>query len=175
MEESVKTLRGEELLRQIIEPSSKVHEKFQSHRIVTQDGRVVTGVIMREDDDSVMVATNLLTPTLLTKVRKGEIEERVLSQVSPMPVGLVNVLTREEIVDLHAYVEAGGYRLPEGLGHGGHHGSGVHAESGDAEGGKKKPAEAGKQKPVREGGSRPRAAGEGKAKKGQGKVQPSGQ
>jgi putative heme-binding domain-containing protein len=149
LEESVKTLRGEELLRQIIEPSSKIHEKFQSHRIVTSDGRVVTGVIMREDDESVMVATNLLTPTSLTKVRKGEIEERVLSEVSPMPVGLVNVLTRDEIVDLHAYVEAGGYHLPEGLGHGGH------GEINHSDGEKQKSA---------------KGPGEGKAKKGQRKV-----
>jgi putative heme-binding domain-containing protein len=170
LEESVKTLRGEELLRQIIEPSSKIHEKFQSHRIVTSDGRVVTGVIMREDDESVMVATNLLTPTSLTKVRKGEIEERVLSEVSPMPVGLVNVLTRDEIVDLHAYVEAGGYHLPEGLGHGGH---GGHGESGHAEGGKKKPAEAGKEKPAKEGGSGSKGRGAGKAKDGKDKVKSS--
>jgi putative heme-binding domain-containing protein len=149
LEESVKTLRGEELLRQIIEPSSKIHEKFQSHRIVTSDGRAVTGVIMREDDESVMVATNLLTPTSLTKVRKGEIEERVLSEVSPMPVGLVNVLTRDEIVDLHAYVEAGGYHLPEGLGHGGH------GEINHSDGEKQKSA---------------KGPGEGKAKKGQRKV-----
>ena len=149
LEESVKTLRGEELLRQIIEPSSKIHERFQSHRIVTSDGRAVTGVIMREDDESVMVATNLLTPTSLTKVRKGEIEERVLSEVSPMPVGLVNVLTRDEIVDLHAYVEAGGYHLPEGLGHGGH------GEINHSDGEKQKSA---------------KGPGEGKAKKGQRKV-----
>jgi hypothetical protein len=109
----------------------------------------VTGVIMREDDESVMVATNLLTPTSLTKVRKGEIEERVLSEVSPMPVGLVNVLTRDEIVDLHAYVEAGGYHLPEGLGHGGH------GEINHSDGEKQKSA---------------KGPGEGKAKKGQRKV-----
>jgi putative heme-binding domain-containing protein len=173
LEESVKTLRGEELLRQIIEPSSKIHEKFQSHRIVTQDGRVVTGVIMREDDESVMVATNLLTPTTLTKVRKGEIEERVLSEVSPMPVGLVNVLTRDEIVDLHAYVEAGGYHLPEHLGHGGHGGQVGHGGQGGHGGhGEVKRPDGAKQKPAKEGDSGSKGRGEGKAMKGKDKVKP---
>jgi hypothetical protein len=87
-----------------------------------------------------------------------------------MPVGLVNVLTRDEIVDLHAYVEAGGYHLPEGLGHGGH---GGHGESGHAEGGKKKPAEAGKEKPAKEGGSGSKGRGAGKAKDGKDKVKSS--
>jgi len=47
--ESIKTLKGEELLRQIIEPSSKIHEKFQNYQLATSDGRIVTGVIQKED------------------------------------------------------------------------------------------------------------------------------
>ena len=33
--ESVKTLKGEELLRQMLEPSSEIHEKFQNQQFVT--------------------------------------------------------------------------------------------------------------------------------------------
>src|SRR4029077_13817811 len=60
--ESIKTLKGEELLRQIIEPSSKIHEKFQNYQLATSDGRIVTGVILSEDGAEYQVATNLLTP-----------------------------------------------------------------------------------------------------------------
>jgi hypothetical protein len=63
------------------------------------------------------VATNLLTPNSLTTLRKTDVEEKSASKVSPMPKGLVDVLTKEEILDLHAFVEAGGYQLPAHLEH----------------------------------------------------------
>lgn len=115
--ESIKKLKGEELLRQIIEPSSKIHEKFQNYQFVTTEGRVVTGVIVKEDNTSFQVATNLLTPNTLTTILKTDVEEKIASKVSPMPNGLVNVLNKEEILDLHAYVEAGGFKLPGHLKH----------------------------------------------------------
>ena len=117
--ESVKKLKGEELLRQIIEPSAKIHEKFQTWQFILSDGRVVAGVVMKETNKTYQVATNLLTPNSLTTVPKNGIDGRVASKVSPMPVGLINVLTRDEILDLHAFVEDGGYKLPEHLKH--HH------------------------------------------------------
>lgn len=113
--ESVKTLKGAELLRQILEPSEKIHEKFRNHQFITAEGQVITGVVMRETDETVEVATNLLTPNSLTTLRKTSIEERVASSVSPMPTGLVNFLTREEILDLHAWLEHGDFQLPEHL------------------------------------------------------------
>src|SRR5262249_42490185 len=50
--ESTKTLKGEDLLRQMIEPSNKIHEKFQNYQLATSDGRIVTGVIVKEDADA---------------------------------------------------------------------------------------------------------------------------
>ncbi len=115
--ESVKKLKGEELLRQIIEPSSKIHEEFQNHQFLMDDGRVITGVIAKEDKRNYHVASNLLTPNTLTQIRKRDVDERIASKVSPMPIGMLNVLTRNEILDLHAFVETGGYQLPEHLKH----------------------------------------------------------
>lgn len=115
--ESVKKLRGVELLRQILEPSSAIHEKFQNHQFITSEGRIVTGVIVQEDETTYQVATNLLTPNSLTTLRKADVEEKSASKVSPMPTGLVDVLTKEEILDLHAFVQAGGYQLPAHLEH----------------------------------------------------------
>lgn len=113
--ESVRKLRGEELLRQVLEPSSKIHEKFRNHQFVTSEGRVITGVIVSETDDVYQVATNLLTPNTLTTIRKSDVDEKFSSMVSPMPVGLLNSLTKEEILDLHVYLENGDFRLPEHL------------------------------------------------------------
>ena len=115
--ESIKTLKGEELLRQIIEPSSKIHEKFQNYQLATSDGRVVTGVILKDDGAEYEVATNLLTPHTVTRIRKADVEEKAASKISPMPEGLLNILTRDEILDLHAFLEAGGSHPPEHLKH----------------------------------------------------------
>ena len=38
-----------------------------------------------------------------------------------MPIGLINVLTKEEILDLHTFLEKG-YELPAHLQHHHHHG-----------------------------------------------------
>ncbi|HWA99211.1 MAG TPA: plastocyanin/azurin family copper-binding protein [Pirellulales bacterium] len=117
---SVKTLKGEELLRQILEPSSKIHEKFQNQQFVMDDGRLVTGVIVNEDDREFHVMTSLLAPHNITRLKKSDVDERVPQKISPMPEGLVNVLSRDEILDLHVFVESGGYKLPPHL-------SGTHA------------------------------------------------
>jgi putative heme-binding domain-containing protein len=120
--ESVKKLKGEELLRQILEPSARINEKFQTIQFVLNDGRVVAGVVMKETKTAYQVATNLLTPTSLTTVPKKDIDEKIASRVSPMPVGLANVLTKDELLDLHTFVEDGGYQLPEHLKHHHNHG-----------------------------------------------------
>ncbi len=116
--ESIKTLKGEELLRQMLEPSTKIPEKFLNHQFVMSDGRLVTGVIVQEDPQEYHVATNLLTPTTLTRLRRSEVEEKIASKISPMPEGLLNVLTKDEILDLHAFIESGS-RMPAHLKH--HH------------------------------------------------------
>ena len=41
-------------------------------------------------------------------VRKADIKGRAASKTSPMPDGLVNILTKEEILDLLAYLESAG-------------------------------------------------------------------
>jgi putative heme-binding domain-containing protein len=111
--ESIKTLKGEELLRQVIEPSSKIHEKFQNYQFATTDGRIVTGVVVKDDGPFYEVVTNLLTPHTVTLIRKADVEEKTASKISPMPEGLPNVLTRDEILDLLSFLESGGHHGTE--------------------------------------------------------------
>jgi hypothetical protein len=42
------------------------------------------------------------------EILKKDITSRVVSKLSAMPEGLLNVLTREEILDLIAFIEADG-------------------------------------------------------------------
>jgi putative heme-binding domain-containing protein len=114
--ESVKKLRGLALLQQIIEPSQQIHPSFQTQKFLLPGGAVVTGVVVKEDQTSYQVATNLLTPSSLTTIRKEQVEQKTASIISAMPTGLVDVLTREEILALVTFLEHGG-ALPAHLQH----------------------------------------------------------
>ena len=46
------------ILREILEPSHKVDAKYVMQRILTVDGRTVTGVLLSEDDDKVTLLSN---------------------------------------------------------------------------------------------------------------------
>jgi putative heme-binding domain-containing protein len=96
-----------DILESILEPSKVISEQFQNIVITKKDGDDVTGRILEENDQKVIVITNPLTQTKV-EVLKSDIEKRAPSKVSPMPEGLVNNLTKEEILDLIAYLESGG-------------------------------------------------------------------
>ncbi len=114
--ESVKKLKGQELLKQVLEPSSTIHEKYQNTQFILNNGRVVSGVVVKQNRKAFHVMTNLLTPNSITQVPKKSVDEKLASKVSPMPEGLVNVLSQEEIVHLLSFLEAGN-DLPDHLQH----------------------------------------------------------
>jgi len=123
--ETVKKWRGRQLLDHILEPSREIPEGYRTVQFVLESGRVVSGVVTGETAESLRVTPNLLVPESVVTISKSQIEERVPARVSPMPAGLVNVLERDEILDLLAFLEAGD-DLPAGLRHGsGHPGPGA--------------------------------------------------
>jgi len=105
--ESVKKHQGKKLLQQILEPSSEIHPKYQTIQFLLDDGQIVTGVVVREEQNTFYVAKNLLMPHELTKIDKKSIEEQEVTKVSAMPSGLMNTLTKSEILDLLRFLEAG--------------------------------------------------------------------
>ncbi|HEY2146709.1 MAG TPA: HEAT repeat domain-containing protein, partial [Pirellulales bacterium] len=97
-----------DVLRDIVEPSFTINEKFQSYILTLDDGRQVTGLITEETPDDVKVMENPLAKCEPTILKKSSISERAKSPKSIMPEGLLNQLTREEILDLVAYVASHG-------------------------------------------------------------------
>ncbi len=97
-----------DILKSILDPSAKIDEKFQSWIIETKEGKVLTGLITKETGDSIEILTNPLAKTAPETLKKSDIESRIKSTTSIMPKGLLDKLTREEIVDLLAYVIARG-------------------------------------------------------------------
>ena len=74
-------------------------------------------MVARETNTVFAVITNLLSPKDVTRIRKKDILRKVPARLSPMPQGLANTLSREEIIDLVISLEAGGYKLPGHLEH----------------------------------------------------------
>lgn len=98
----------EHLLRSVLEPSKEIAEKFQSNTFALDSGKVVTGMVVSETPTEVKVLVDPLAKGEPAVLLKSEIEERTKSNVSIMPMGLLNKLTQEEILDLMAYLYARG-------------------------------------------------------------------
>lgn len=95
------------MLEQILNPSKVIDEKYRQVLLTLKDGSEVGGIVEREDEMEVVVRQSLLGEGV-ERVKKAEIRERGVSGVSPMPEGLLDVLTLEEVLDLVAFLEAGG-------------------------------------------------------------------
>ncbi len=115
LKDVTKRYKGQKLLQQLLDPSSEINEKYQTYKFLLADGRVISGVIMKENRKDFDVMTNLLTPKKLTKVAKEEIDQKVKSTVSAMPTGLVDTLSQEEIGDLLTFLQSEGFEMPEHL------------------------------------------------------------
>ena len=98
----------EHILRSIVEPSKDIEEKYQSYTFVLVDGRTVTGMVTNENAANVQVVVDPLAKGAANVIARDDIDEQVKSTVSLMPKGLLDKLSREEILDLVAYVYAKG-------------------------------------------------------------------
>lgn len=100
-----------DIVTELVEPSKKIEDKYRLLTIQRKDGTVVSGLVVRENPSEVELVRNPLdAKSAPEKVRVSisEIETRTLSAVSPMPQGLLETCSADEIVDLLAYVLQGG-------------------------------------------------------------------
>jgi putative heme-binding domain-containing protein len=93
-----------DLLDHILNPSKFIDEKFRYVTVKTSDGKTITGSLESEDDERVVLRPNPLAPEK-TEIAKAMIKERSVSEISPMPPGLLNSLKAEQILDLLAWFE----------------------------------------------------------------------
>ncbi len=96
-----------EILRDLLDPSFRINEKYQTFTFELESGKLITGLVVAETADAVKVVENPLVKAEPATIRKTDIAERKKSPVSVMPKGLLDKLTHEEILDLIAYVAAG--------------------------------------------------------------------
>lgn len=99
-----------DILESIILPSKVISEQYANTTLKLANGDVIEGRVVEENADSLVVRPNPLQPDNTTRVNKSQIKFRALSKLSPMPQGLVDSFTKNEILDLIAYLESGGNR-----------------------------------------------------------------
>jgi putative heme-binding domain-containing protein len=96
-----------EVLESVLLPSKVISDQYASKTLLLADGRSLTGAVAPAVDGWVNV---LQSSGEQVRIAENEIDEIVPSKLSIMPEGLVNILTRDEILDLIAYLRSGGNR-----------------------------------------------------------------
>lgn len=102
-----------DLLESIVDPNKTISDQYAAMQFELNDGRVVTGRIVNQNNDTISVVTNLLAPNDMTSMRTGQIESIAPAKTSLMPSGLLNTFDDEEIRDLMAYLLSRGDRTNE--------------------------------------------------------------
>ena len=94
------------VLRQILEPSLVISNRYRNYQFDLKNGDTALGMILREDAENVTVQTGP-SEALIQTLKKSDIQERQPQNSSVMPMGLLNTLAKEEIMDLLALLESG--------------------------------------------------------------------
>ena len=97
-----------DLLDQVVHPSKVINEQFSAVKVLTLDGVVHTGVVVNLNGDRMTLNTDLTDPNKRVGIDRKEIDLLEVSDVSAMPSGLLNPMTKEEVLDLVAYLLSGG-------------------------------------------------------------------
>jgi putative heme-binding domain-containing protein len=100
------------LLENLLDPSAVVNKDYRMSIVRVSDGRVLNGLILSQDDNRVVIQTAKEKLTIL----REEIEQIAATTLSPMPDGILQPLSEQQVRDLVAYlIGAGQVELPEGF------------------------------------------------------------
>lgn len=105
------TRRSDEtLVADVLDPSSQITAGFNNYSVVTEAGRIFTGVLAAETATSVtLLREEAKEDTILRK----DIDEMVASSISMMPENLEKEVSPQDVADLIAYLRvAVGSELP---------------------------------------------------------------
>jgi putative heme-binding domain-containing protein len=93
------------VLRESLDPSYRIEPEYAVHLVVTTDGRTWSGLVTAEDRETISLLANpeAREPMVL---RREDIEELAKTSTSMMPKGLLDRFTRDEILDILAFLES---------------------------------------------------------------------
>ncbi|MEQ9065272.1 MAG: c-type cytochrome, partial [Gimesia chilikensis] len=91
----------ERLLEDVLDPNRAVDLNFRTSTVITDAGRVFTGLKRREEGAVIVFVDNQGKEF---QIAKDEIEEQKQSPLSLMPANLLEILTPQQLHDLLAYL-----------------------------------------------------------------------
>ena len=91
------------LLTSLIDPSALVRKEYQSQTVALRDGRVLTGLIVDENDRLITLVDSNRQKTVIAR---EAVEAVKSSDVSLMPEGQLDTLTEPQIRDLFRYLQS---------------------------------------------------------------------
>ena len=92
-----------DLVEAMVYPSKIVSDQYKASIVQTADGKVVTGRVVSESPEKIIVVTDPEDATKFVEVSRSNIEEILPSSESLMPKGLLDQLNESEVLDLLAY------------------------------------------------------------------------
>ncbi len=90
-----------------LDPSAEIREGFQSYAVLTEDGRLVSGMIAAQDTNAVTIRGS---DNQLTTIVSDDIAELRALKTSLMPEDVLKDLTDQQLRDLFAYMMQGARR-----------------------------------------------------------------
>ena len=95
------------LMTSLVDPSALVRKEYQAQTIALRDGRVLTGLVVDENDRSLTLVDSNRQKTVIAR---DAVEAVKPSEVSLMPEGMLDKLTEPQIRDLFRYIQSSGGR-----------------------------------------------------------------
>jgi putative heme-binding domain-containing protein len=99
-----------DLLESLVEPSKTISDQYAAIVVTTSDGKQISGRVVNLHGDTMNINTDMLDPNKLVPVNRNQLESIGASKISMMPDGLIDTLSRDEILDLVAYLYSRGDR-----------------------------------------------------------------
>ncbi|WP_152053812.1 PQQ-dependent sugar dehydrogenase [Tautonia marina] len=93
----------EDLLESLLEPSRRIEPKYATYAVATADGRLLSGLLVRRDEESVVLRDVQGTEIVLAA---DNVDELRPSRTSLMPEGQIADLTAQQAADLLSYLES---------------------------------------------------------------------
>ncbi len=88
------------LVESIIDPNADVDKKYLSTLISTSSGKIVTGLLVSENKDEVVIFDGKVKRV----IKVADIEERKTLKQSSMPEGLAGTISPAEFLDVIAFL-----------------------------------------------------------------------
>lgn len=95
-----------DLVETLVDPDKSISDQYEATMFAMEDGTTVVGRVVNLAGAEYWVQPDMINPDFIKKVKVAEIEDMKPSKTSPMPKGLLDTMTRDDILDLIAWMRS---------------------------------------------------------------------